>query len=184
MAGNGPPLLTMRGKMLGAPTGICRTIRYAQGTAGFKPAAKFDSAPTPRRETYCHHVVQFAKFVARGNYHTFGYPLQGQATAVAQIDDVFRHYTQEFDGRAMRKHAGSFENQSQARMFCRSMTEVEAEHIVDAFAFELDKPASPALSQIGVSETIESRKIAILAADGADVVNDQSVQRSTDPLPA
>lgn len=132
-------------------------------------------------------------------------------------DDVFRHYTQRVDGTAMRKRAKSFENHySQARMFWKSMSAVEAEHIVAAFAFELGKvevpdirsavvaqlarvdhglaaqvaaklglpeppdeavdgevASSPALSQIGVADSIESRKIAVLAADGVDVVGTQ-----------
>ncbi|MCW2661468.1 MAG: katE [Mycobacterium sp.] len=132
-------------------------------------------------------------------------------------EDVFRHYTERVDGAVMRKRAKSFENHySQARMFWKSMSPVEAEHIVAAFAFELGKvevldirsavvaqlarvdhelatqvaaklglpeppdeavdgavAASPALSQIGVGDTIESRKIAVLAADGVDVVGTQ-----------
>ncbi len=132
-------------------------------------------------------------------------------------DGVFRHYTQRVDGAAMRKRAKSFEDHySQARMFWKSMSPVEAEHIVSAFAFELGKVevpdirsavvaqlarvdhdlavrvaaklglpeppdeavdgtvvASAALSQIGVSDTIATRKIAVLAADGVDVVGTQ-----------
>ncbi len=132
-------------------------------------------------------------------------------------ENVFRHYTQRLDGATIRKRAKSFENHySQARMFWKSMSAVEAEHIVAAFAFELGKVevpdirsavvaqlaridhelatqvaaklglpeppdeavdgavvASPALSQIGVADTIASRKIAVLAADGVDVVGTQ-----------
>ena len=117
----------------------------------------------------------------------------------------------------MRKRAKSFENHySQARMFWKSMSPIEAEHIVAAFAFELGKvevrdiraavvaqlarvdhdlagqvaadlglpsparekvddvPASPALSQItDAGDTIVSRKVAVLAADGVDVVGTQ-----------
>jgi catalase len=101
-------------------------------------------------------------------------------------------------------------------MFWKSMTAVEAEHIVAAFAFELGRvevtdirsavvaqlvridhelatqvaaklglpappaepvddavAASPALSQIRDGDTIESRRIAVLAADGVDVVGTQ-----------
>ncbi|OMC39652.1 catalase [Mycobacterium sp. IS-1264] len=139
------------------------------------------------------------------------------ALASGVEDDVFRHYTQRVDGAAMRKRAKSFENHySQARMFWKSMSAVEAEHIVAAFAFELGKvevpdirsavvgqlahidhelagqvaaklglpeperqqvdevPESPALSQLtDVPDTIASRKIAVLAADGVDVVGTQ-----------
>jgi catalase len=144
----------------------------------------------------------------------------GGGCPVLATEDVFRHYTQRIDGATMRKRAKSFENHySQARMFWKSMSEVEAEHIVAAFAFELGKvevsdirsavvaqlacvdgelagrvaaklglpapteeavdgavPASPALSQVGASnsgDTIATRKIAVLAADGVDVVGTQ-----------
>lgn len=143
--------------------------------------------------------------------------LGGGCPALAD-EGVFRHYTRQVDGATMRKRAQSFENHySQARMFWKSMTAVEAEHIVAAFAFELGKvevpdirsavvaqlaqidhglasqvaaklglpeppaepvddsvPASPALSQISAAgDTIVSRKVAVLAADGVDVVGTQ-----------
>lgn len=157
--------------------------------------------------------------IPQGRSSYFKNTLGGGCPALAE-ENVFRHYTQRIDGDSMRKRAKSFENHySQARMFWKSMTDVEAEHIVAAFAFELGKvevpdirsavvaqlvrvdhelatkvaaklglpepgeepvddvPVSPALSQIAVSDTIESRKIAVLAADGADVVG---VQRFTE----
>lgn len=128
--------------------------------------------------------------------------------------DVFRHYTQKVEGHAIRKRAESFQDHySQSRMFWKSMTPVEQEHIVAAYSFELGKvrsgeiraavveqinridhslaarvaallglaepdeqpvddkmAASAALSQLGTgSGGIESRKIAVLAADGVDV---------------
>ncbi|ORV44561.1 catalase [Mycobacterium conspicuum] len=143
--------------------------------------------------------------------------LGGGCPALAD-EGVFRHYTQRVDGATMRKRAQSFENHySQARMFWKSMTAVEAEHIVAAFAFELGKvevpdiraavvaqlarvdhtlatqvaaklglpepptepiddnmASSPALSQISnAGDTIESRRVAVLAADGVDVVGTQ-----------
>lgn len=143
--------------------------------------------------------------------------LGGGCPALADTD-MYRHYTQQVEGRAMRKRAKSFENHySQARMFWKSMSTIEADHIVAAFAFELGKvevpdirsavtaqlvhidhelatqvaaklglpqppaepvddtvPASPALSQItDVGDMIASRKVAILAAGGVDVVGVQ-----------
>ena len=141
----------------------------------------------------------------------------GRGCPALAEESVFRHYTQRVEGAAIRKRAKSFENHySQARMFWNSMSAVEAEHIVAAFAFELGKvevpdirsavvaqlaridhelaarvaaklglpepgqeavdetvSASPALSQVGLSDTIASRKIAVLAADGVDVVGTQ-----------
>src|SRR5947209_5698605 len=157
--------------------------------------------------------------IPQGRSSYYKNTLGGGCPALAD-DDVFRHYTQRVDGATMRKRAKSFENHySQARMFWKSMSPVEAEHIVAAFSFELGKvevpdirsavvaqlarvdhelatrvaaklglpdppeeavdeavTASPALSQIGVSnigDTIASRKIAVLAADGVDVVGTQ-----------
>ncbi|MEV0032029.1 catalase [Nocardia sp. NPDC050793] len=126
---------------------------------------------------------------------------------------AFQHYPQQIDGQALRKRAESFkEHYRQPRMFWRSMSPIEAEHIIDAFAFELGKVVrpeirervvehlvridsdlavrvagklgvsapepdvdtteafiSPALSQANTAmDTIQTRKIAILAADGVD----------------
>lgn len=138
-------------------------------------------------------------------------------------EGVFRHYTEKVDGEKIRKRAASFQNHySQARMFYRSMSAPEAEHIIAAYAFELGKcetveireravdqlsridpglanqvaeklglpvpseqtgekaaqnkaPVSPALSQLNTAtESVESRKIAVLAADGVDVDGTQS----------
>ncbi|MBO0855550.1 MAG: catalase [Nocardia sp.] len=125
----------------------------------------------------------------------------------------FRHYPQEPTGPAARRRAESFrEYYRQPRMFWRSMSRPEADHIVDAFAFELGKVesvpirervleqlvridpqlavrvgerlglspsasdhdvedtlVSPALSQAGTgSDTVATRKVAILATDGVD----------------
>jgi catalase len=142
--------------------------------------------------------------------------LGGGCPALADAD-VFRHYTEKVDGHKIRRRAESFQDHySQARMFWKSMSPVEAKHIVAAYAFELghvesveirirvvdqlnlvdhdlatqvatelglpepeeqaaeiysDKlPASPALSQLNTAtDSIETRKIAVLAADGVDV---------------
>lgn len=154
--------------------------------------------------------------IPQGRSSYYKNTLGGGCPALAD-ENVFRHYTQRVDGQKMRKRAKSFENHySQARMFWKSMSPVEAEHIVAAFAFELGKvevpeirsavvaqlarvdgelagqvaaklglgkppeeavdgavAASPALSQIADGDTIVSRKVAVLAADGVDVVGTQ-----------
>nr|WP_036569370.1 catalase [Nocardia sp. BMG51109] len=54
--------------------------------------------------------------------------------------DGFRHHPESLSGTAMRKRADSFrDHYRQPRMFWRSMSAHEAEHIVSAFAFELGK---------------------------------------------
>lgn len=163
-----------------------------------------------QHDGYGQHVIP------QGRSSYYKNSIGGGCPALAD-ENVFRHYTQRVDGVAMRKRAKSFENHySQARMFWKSMSAVEAEHIVAAFAFELGKVevpeirsavaaqlarvdhelatrvaaklglpeppdevvdgavvASPALSQIGGGDTIASRKIAVLAADGVDIVGTQ-----------
>ncbi|QIS14424.1 catalase [Nocardia arthritidis] len=136
---------------------------------------------------------------------------------------MFSHYAEPVTGAAIRQRASSFrEYYRQPRMFWRSMSAPEADHIVAAFAFELGKvereairlrivehlafidadlavrvagelglPApppvpgtedavvSPALSQLAmnkVADTIATRKVAILAADGVDAAGVRRVR--------
>jgi catalase len=150
--------------------------------------------------------------IPRGQTSYYKNSLGGGCPAIAD-QDVFRHYTEKVEGQKIRQRAKSFQDYySQARMFWKSMSPVEAKHIVAAYAFELghvetveirsrvvdqlnlvdhglaaqvaaelglpepdeqavnDKmPASPALSQLnGATNGIETRKIAVLAADGVD----------------
>jgi catalase len=151
--------------------------------------------------------------IPQGRSSYYKNSLGGGCPALAD-EDVFRHYTEKVDGHKIRQRAKSFQDYySQARMFWKSMSAVEAKHIVAAYAFELghvelpeirsrvveqlnlvdhdlatqvaaelglpepdeqavdDKmPASPALSQLNTAtDSIETRKIAVLAADGVDV---------------
>jgi catalase len=161
--------------------------------------------------------------IPRGKSSFFKNSLGGGCPALADAD-AFSHYAEKLGGRAVRQRAGSFaDHYSQARMFWKSMSPVEAEHIVAAFAFELGKveereiraqvvdqinlidhdlatrvagklglpvpdeqpvddkmPASPALSQLNTAtDSIESRKIAVLAASGVDV---HGVQRFVEAM--
>ncbi|WP_068275320.1 catalase [Aldersonia kunmingensis] len=153
----------------------------------------------------------------RTSYHKN--TLGGGCPAIAD-EGVFRHYTQRLDGETIRKRSESFKNYySQPALFWRSMSEVEAEHIVAAFSFELGKvetveirsavlaqlnrvdrdlaervgqqlglqlpdaeptpetTTSPALSQLNLTtESIATRKIAVLAADGVDVKGIEKVR--------
>jgi catalase len=137
----------------------------------------------------------------------------------------FESFKAQIDGEKRRVRAASFEDHfSQAKLFWRSMTPVERQHIVDAYSFELAKvetiqvraryltvlanvdadltaavarnlglkapksatngalgkngshsrpglDISPALSMIGKPGPITTRKIAILAADGVDAAD-------------
>lgn len=77
--------------------------------------------------------------IPRGKTSYFKNSLGGGCPALAD-EDVFRHYTQKVDGHKIRQRAESFKDfYSQARLFWKSMSPVEARHIVAAFAFELGK---------------------------------------------
>jgi catalase len=160
--------------------------------------------------------------IPQGRSSYFKNTIGGGCPALAD-EDIFRHYTEKVDGHKIRQRAKSFQDfYSQARMFWKSMSPVEAEHIVAAFAFELGKveapeirsrvvmqlnlvdhdlasqvarklglpepaeesvddkmPASPALSQLNTAtDSIATRKIAVLAADGVDVRGVDRLTRS------
>jgi len=161
--------------------------------------------------------------IPQGRSSYFKNTLGGGCPALAD-EDVFRHYTEKVDGRKIRQRAKSFQDHySQARMFWKSMSPVEAKHIVAAYAFELGKvetpeirvrvvdqlnlidhdlaaqvagklglrepveepvddkmAASPALSQLNTAtDSIASRKVALLAADGVDA---RGVERFVDAM--
>lgn len=77
--------------------------------------------------------------IPRGRSSYFPNTLGGGCPALADAD-VFRHYAEKVDGHKIRQRAKSFQDHySQARMFWKSMSAPEAEHIIAAFAFELGK---------------------------------------------
>ena len=163
--------------------------------------------------------------VPRGRTSYYKNSLGGGCPALSDDADhgeVFKHYTRREDGETIRKRSESFaDHYSQAALFWRSMSEVEAEHIVAAYAFELGKVetpeiraavvaqlnkvdhdlarqvaeklglpepdeeptpqtvTSPALSQLNTAtDSIATRKIAVLAADGVDVTGVEKVRAS------
>jgi catalase len=65
--------------------------------------------------------------------------LSGGCPAIAD-EGTFRHYQEKVEGHKIRKRSESFKDfYSQATLFWNSMSEVEREHIVAAFRFELGK---------------------------------------------
>jgi catalase len=160
--------------------------------------------------------------IPQGKSSYFKNTMGGGCPALAD-EDVYRHYTEKVDGHKIRQRAKSFQDfYSQARMFWKSMSPVEAKHIVAAFAFELGKvevpdirkraveqlnridnelasqvagklglpepaaepvddkmPESPALSQMNTAtDSIATRKIAVLAANGVDAKGVEKVKRA------
>src|SRR5690606_24864150 len=70
---------------------------------------------------------------------------------VTQKEGGYAHYQEKSEGRKVRARSLSFEDHySQARQFWLSQTDVEKQHIINAFSFELGKV-----------ETIEIRKAAV-----------------------
>lgn len=171
---------------------------------------------TNQQDGYGQHAIP------QGRSSYFKNTLGGGCPALAD-EDVFRHYTEKVDGHKIRQRAKSFEDHySQARMFWKSMSAVEAKHIVAAFSFELGKaevpeiraravaqlnlvdhdlatqvagklglpepgeesvddkmPESPALSQLNTAtDSIATRKIAVLAADGVDAKGVNRLKRA------
>jgi catalase len=171
---------------------------------------------TNQQDGYGQHAIP------QGKSSYFKNTLGGGCPALAG-EDVFRHYTEKVDGHKIRQRAKSFEDHySQARMFWKSMSSVEAKHIVAAYAFELGKvevpeirarvveqlnlvdhdlatqvaeklglpepaeesvddkmPPSPALSQLNTAtDSIATRKVAVLAANGVDVKGVEKLKRA------
>jgi catalase len=171
-----------------------------------------------QRDGYGQHTIP------RGTTSYLKNNLGGGCPALAD-EDAFRHYTERIDGHKIRSRADSFKDHySQPRMFWLSMSTVEQDHIVAAFAFELGKVgpetgirprviaqlnmidhelaarvaarlgvqapdevavpdrvvSSPALSQLNtVTDSIVSRRIAVLAADGVDL---RGIERTAEAL--
>ncbi|MHA3021904.1 catalase [Mycobacterium sp. BMJ-28] len=88
---------------------------------------------TNQQDGYGQHAI------AQGTTAYHKNTLAGGCPALADAD-VFRHYTERVEGHKIRQRADSFKDYySQAKLFWQSMSEVEADHIVDGFAFELGK---------------------------------------------
>ncbi|MEK3734884.1 MULTISPECIES: catalase [Paenibacillus] len=81
------------------------------------------------------------------SYHKNG--LAGNSPSpVPEEEGGYAHYTEKVDGRKIRERSDSFKDHySQASMFWNSMSEVEREHIVSAFQFELGKVKSKDIRQ-------------------------------------
>ncbi|RZQ65948.1 catalase [Amycolatopsis suaedae] len=88
---------------------------------------------TDQRDGYGQQTVH------KGQTSYFRNSLGGGCPAIADRG-VFRHYTEAVDGRKIRERSPSFKDfYSQATLFWNSMTDVERQHIVAAFRFELGK---------------------------------------------
>lgn len=86
-----------------------------------------------QRDGYGQHRVHTSATSYSKNSISGGYPHAGEAGS-------YTHYTEKVEGAKVRNRSESFKDfYSQATLFWNSMTEVEAEHIVAAYRFELGK---------------------------------------------
>ncbi|WP_412059626.1 catalase [Metabacillus idriensis] len=99
------------------------------------------------------------------------------------------HYQEKVDGRKIRQRSESFKDHfSQAKLFWNSMTEIEKQHIISAFRFELGKVKSKDVQQQVVSmiSSIDNKLAKEVAAGiGAEVFKDSTdsgVTNSSDAL--
>lgn len=94
------------------------------------------------------------------------------------------HYQEKVEGRKVRQRSDSFKDHySQAKLFWNSMTDVEKQHIIDAFHFELGKVKSKDVRQqvVNVFANVDEELAGAIAAGiGAKVP--QNVQASTETL--
>lgn len=79
----------------------------------------------------------------------------------------YEHYQEKMEGRKVRERSDSFKDHySQAILFWNSMTEVEKQHIIDAFSFEIGKVKSKDVQQqvvdmIGNIDTFLAEQVAV-----------------------
>ena len=88
-----------------------------------------------QRDGYSQHRIHQGRTSYTKNSLSGGCP-----AATGEFPEVFAHYQEKIDGSTIRRRSPSFADHfSQATLFWNSMTDVEREHIVAAFRFELGK---------------------------------------------
>ncbi|MEH7884146.1 catalase [Bacillus sp. JJ1609] len=94
--------------------------------------------------------------------------LQGNTPKpVPASEGGFEHYQEKVEGRKVRERSDSFKDHySQAILFWNSMSEVEKQHIIDAFSFEVGKVMSKDVQQqvvdmLGNIDTFLAEQVAI-----------------------
>ncbi|WP_412059757.1 catalase [Metabacillus idriensis] len=114
---------------------------------------------------------------------------QNDPRPASEEEGGYVHYQEKVDGRKIRQRSESFKDHfSQAKLFWNSMTEVEKQHIISAFRFELGKVKSKDVQQQVVSmiSSIDNKLAKEVAAGiGAEVSKDSTdsgVTNSSDAL--
>ena len=114
---------------------------------------------------------------------------QNDPRPASEEEGGYVHYQEKVDGRKIRQRSESFKDHfSQAKLFWNSMTEIEKQHIISAFRFELGKVKSKDVQQQVVSmiSSIDNKLAKEVAAGiGAEVSKDSTdsgVTNSSDAL--
>ncbi|HVV18002.1 MAG TPA: catalase, partial [Pseudonocardiaceae bacterium] len=95
----------------------------------------------------------------------------GRPVAGGEFPEVFAHYQEKVEGAVIRRRSPSFaDHYSQATLFWNSMTDVEREHIVAAFRFELGKVETKQIRADVVAHLdLVDRDLATRVAEGIGV---------------
>ncbi|RJS60830.1 catalase [Bacillus sp. PK3_68] len=98
------------------------------------------------------------------------------------------HYQEKMEGKKVRQRSDSFKDHySQAKLFWNSMTDIEKEHIIEAFHFEVGKVQSKEVRQqvVDVFANVDEELAAAIAAGiGAEVPAGRTASKVTLSSPA
>src|SRR5690554_1346947 len=105
-----------------------------------------------QRDALHQHLVHKGRASYEPNFIDAGWPKE---TPPGPAGGGFESYPERIEGHKIRNRSESFgDHFSQARLFWRSMSEVEQEHIVEAYSFELGKVERMAIREREVNEIL------------------------------
>ncbi|KMY55774.1 catalase [Bacillus sp. FJAT-27231] len=142
-------------------------------------------APVHNNQRDGYHQMNIDK--GQVSYHKNS--LQGNDPHPAtEAEGGYVHYQEKVEGRKARQRSDSFKDHySQAKLFWNSMTDIEKEHIIEAFHFEVGKVKSKEVRQQVVevfAHVDEELAAAIAAGVGAEVPTGVSASKVTLSSPA
>ncbi|OCA88737.1 catalase [Pseudobacillus wudalianchiensis] len=137
-------------------------------------------APVHNNQRDGYHQMNIDK--GQVSYHKNS--LQGNDPHPAsEAEGGYVHYQEKVEGRKVRQRSDSFKDHySQAKLFWNSMTDIEKEHIIEAFHFEVGKVKSKEVRQQVVevfAHVDEELAAAIAAGVGAEVPTGVSASKVT-----
>ncbi|WP_191991804.1 catalase [Bacillus aerolatus] len=142
-------------------------------------------APVHNNQRDGYHQMNIDK--GQTSYHKNS--LQGNDPQPAtEAEGGYAHYQEKVEGRKVRQRSDSFKDHySQAKLFWNSMTEVERQHIIDAFRFEVGKVKNKGVRQqvVNVFANVDGELAAAIAAGvGAEAPTDVEASTVTLSSPA